>query len=107
MKIWIDDQVDDPETPERHANEGFMPANSVEAAKSLVEKYGPPEFLELDHDLGIANGSPTTVMEFLKWLAERYPDSVPGYAVHSRNPAGVENIHSFMRSWKKSMKLDE
>lgn len=99
VRIWLDDQIDDPETPDRHVPIGFVGARSSTEAIFLVNLNGLPEFLDLDHDLG----GPDTAMQFLYWLARTFPDGpVPGYRVHSQNPVGALNIEAFMRSWQKS-----
>lgn len=81
---------------------GIHIARNTEEAKSLVLNNGMPEFMFLDHDLG---GNDTT-MKFLNWLVYEYWDgkmNIPQYSVHSSNPCGVQNILSFMESWKKSI----
>ncbi len=78
--------------------------NSLEAI-DYVSKHGMPERMALDHDLGYVNDRFDTVPNFLKWLANEYwngTDPVPDYTIHSANPIGVENMRSFMDSWKKS-----
>lgn len=99
-KLWIDDQLNDPETPNRHAPVGFVGVENNYLASMLIGKFGPPEFMDLDHDLGDGDN----VMEFLKLLANMFPDGpVPAYNVHSENPVGKKNIESFMDSWKRSL----
>lgn len=99
-KLWLDDQLDDPETPERHTPERFKGARSTEEAKALVVEHGMPWTMDLDHDLG--EGDRT--MDFLKWLQERYPNGpVPITSVHSKNPEGALNILSFVSSWRRSL----
>lgn len=98
--LWIDDQLDDPETPIRHTPEGFFGACSSEMAKTLVLAKGLPTFMDLDHDLGEKD----TVMDFLRWLTSNFPDGpVPAYLVHSQNPEGVKSIVSYLDSWKRSL----
>lgn len=100
-KLWLDDQLDDPDAPLRHTPEGFLGARDVEEAKALVIKLGVPDFLDLDHDLGSENA-----MEFLKWLVYEYGcESPPDYTIHSANSVGAANLDSFMRTWKKASKL--
>jgi hypothetical protein len=95
-KLWLDDQSF--EVKEREAPAGFLPATSIAEAKSFINVLGLPEFMDLDHDLG----KNETTMDFLKWLVEKYPDGpVPEYDVHSANPIGKLNIHSFLKSWKR------
>lgn len=113
-KLWIDDQIFDTNTSSRHPALGFTGAASSEEAQRLVIRFGIPEFLQLDHDLGLMpDGSEDRVTNFLTWL-ELYcyenglvktPAQVPGYAIHSANPVGRKNIVSFMESWKKSLEL--
>lgn len=102
MKLWIDDQLDDPATPNRHTPEGFLGARSTAEAIALVEQHGMPDFMDLDHDLG----GDDRVMVFLRWLADRYPDGpVPRYRYHSENCVGWPAIDSFMSSWLRSLRL--
>ncbi len=99
-KLWLDDQIYDPDAPLRHTPEGFIGARSSEEAKALVLKNGVPSFMSLDHDLGETDN----VMVFLKWLVYEYGcDTPPAYHVHSANPVGKANIISYMESWKKSL----
>lgn len=101
-KLWLDDQLADPDTPERHTPEGFIGATNSNDACELVEGYGLPVFMDLDHDLGGSD----TAMDFLRALVESYPDGpVPEYRVHSANPVGRKNIESFIDSWRKSLEL--
>lgn len=78
--------------------EDFIWSKRASDAQRLVKNFGPPKFMALDHDLG-----DHTVFEFLKWLAEEYPNHPPGWRSHSANPEGVKNINAFMQSWHKSL----
>lgn len=99
-KLWVDDQLDDPETPVRHTPEGYFGARSSEEAKALVLAKGPPTHMDLDHDLGETD----RIMDFLAWLSNEYPDGpVPSYWVHSRNPVAAKNVEAYLASWKKSL----
>lgn len=73
-------------------------AKSVDEAIALVEEYGYPKVMGLDHDLGAG----ATTMKFIRWLADG-GYHVPGWFVHSANPVGAENIAAFMRSWSRSI----
>lgn len=99
--LWLDDQLDDPETPNRHPPEGFLGAKSTEEAKTLVEKLGLFTQASFDHDLG----GDDTAMVFLRWYVYEYGALVApeSYTVHSQNPIGKSNIISFMESWRKSL----
>lgn len=99
-KLWLDDQIHDLDTPERHPPKGYIGAASTKDAIWLVESLGLPKFMSLDHDL---SGEDTS-MEFLKWLSANF-ETPPDYRVHSANPVGTKNIISYMESWKKSITL--
>jgi hypothetical protein len=97
-KLFLDDQINDPETPVRHCPEGFEGAESVAEAQTLVDDLGCPSFVDLDHDLG--DGQPTG-MDFLKWLSNNYPDNPPAWNIHSANVCGAANMDSFLKSWAR------
>lgn len=100
-KLWLDDQLDDPDAPTRHTPAGSVGAKSSAEAIKLVEERGEPFFMDLDHDLG----GDDNAMVFLRWLQRKFPETVPEYVVHSRNVVGEPAIHAFMRSWEKSIGL--
>lgn len=102
MLLWLDDQLDDPSTPNRHTPEGWLGAQSSIEAIALVQIHGLPKFMDLDHDLG----GEDTAMVFLKWLTTTFPDGpVPGWIIHSQNGVGVRNINSYLDSWSRSLEL--
>lgn len=102
--LWIDDQLDDSATPERHTPPRWIGVKSSAEAIATVKKLGRPNRMSLDFDLGIgADGKNDTVESFLKWLADTYPNDPPEYEIHSRNVVGVAWIDSFMKSWKRSL----
>lgn len=98
FKLWLDDQINDPAAPARHCPEGFEGAASMQEAQQLVDLLGPPSFMDLDHDLGDGESSG---MDFLKWLANKYPENPPAWNIHSANVCGAANMDSFMKSWVK------
>jgi hypothetical protein len=101
-KLFIDDQLDDPDAPARWLPQDFVGAKSSEEAIAIVKQRGFPYYLDLDHDL--ADGD--DVMIFLKWLWNTYPyTEPPEFNIHSANPVGKKNIESFINSWKKSLNL--
>lgn len=108
-KLWLDDQISDPETPARHTPEGWTGADSSDSAITLVRALGLPSHIDFDHDLGYFPGTTEndTAMLFLRWIeySEHIDGDVPEYAIHSANPEGSKNIVSFMESWKKSKTL--
>lgn len=103
-KLWLDDQVNDPEAPARHCPAGHMAAESFYQAQDLVLKHGPPDHVDLDHDLGL--GYPDG-MDFLKWLYQEYPDNPPKtWRIHSANPVGAEDMRSYLDSWDRASKME-
>ena len=101
-KLWIDDQLDDPNQPQRHPPDGWLFAKTPREASSIVDKLGPPEMMDLDCDLGKdESGRSLRVIDFLKYLQQRFPDNPPNWKVHSENPIAAENVNAFMRSWHK------
>ncbi|OGN09942.1 MAG: hypothetical protein A3C61_03530 [Candidatus Yanofskybacteria bacterium RIFCSPHIGHO2_02_FULL_39_10] len=70
MKIWLDDQLDDPELKARHVPKGWIGAKSSEEFKAIVteakEKGDKIEALELDNDLGGDDEG----FRLLEWLKE-------------------------------------
>lgn len=107
-KLWLDDERN-PEYWAAHIGEDwtaelYLWATTVESAKYFVNRFGPPSFMVLDHDLGLnKEGAPETVRSFLNWLAMDNYDSCPGYFPITDNPVGKQWIVSFMESWRKSL----
>ena len=73
-------------------------ARSSSEAIGIVERFGIPNEIAIDHDLG---GDDTSII-FIKWLINEMVDRglvlPPGFkfSIHSMNPIGVENIKSLM-----------
>lgn len=115
-KLWIDDQAYDKEVedwrrPPVGETDWKIATNSC-SALICVMAHGIPEFIDFDHDLGENIGTgvpvPETVMEFLHYLFDMYPeaiDEIKDYRIHSANPEGAKNIHAYMDSWKRSRSL--
>ena len=76
-----------------------------------IKSNGLPKLISFDHDLAdveeLKDGSETqkfTGMDCAKWLVEYCIDNnepLPEYAIHSANPAGVENIQGLLESFNK------
>lgn len=108
FKLWVDDDLNNKDAPERHTPEGFVGVETSEEAIKVVQERGFEnlEFMDLDHDLGLdADGNERTIKTFLKWLQETYPDGpVPSWYVHSKNVGGgAAWINSFLDSWQRSL----
>lgn len=84
---------------------------------NVVTKYGVPELVSFDHDLGTEhyNNDQTNVIDYLsfeektgydcaKWLCNYCQENnikFPKYYVHSMNPVGTQNIKSYILNYKK------
>jgi hypothetical protein len=105
MKLWLDDLLDDPSSPERWTPEGWVGARTVlEAARKL--KSGQVTHISFDHDLGIDAGwTGYTLAKLIeKWA---WWGVIPAltWDIHSANPVGAENITRAMKAaeiyWKR------
>lgn len=104
--LWLDDQIHDPVAPDRWTPLGFKGAASVDEAIALVQEFGPPAHVDLDHDLGQDKaGNELTAKPFAKWLSNHYPDNVPTCAIHSRNGDGGKWLAAYFDSWRRSLSL--
>jgi hypothetical protein len=100
--LWVDDQAD--ELPARKVPEGWVGAKSSSEAIAIVQEKGPPEWMDLDHDLGGSD----TVLVFLRWLRENHFNDIPrGCRVHSQNPIGADAIRHFMHDWKREIEFQQ
>jgi hypothetical protein len=104
-RLWLDDDLNDPERPERLVPEGFLGARTSGEAKALVLEHGIPEYMDLDFDLGMVDGQKDTAENFLRWLADNYYETPPEHHVHSRNNQGAPWIESWMSSWRRSLTM--
>lgn len=107
-KLWLDDDIHNPEATERHTPEGFIGAASVDEAIDMICHFGYPEFMDLDHDLGeVSSGvKAKDGMAFLKNLYFLMPAKSlpPKWNIHSKNVGGgAANMASYLRSWEKSL----
>lgn len=95
-KLWLDDQLD----TVRPCPVGFTGAASSKEAMDLVLAHGPPEFMDLDCDLG----GDDSAMKFLKWLhAEFGGEPPPDWSIHSRNVVERLNVQAYLSSWSRSL----
>lgn len=87
--------VDDERWPDKP---NYLICRSSRDCILAVQYYGMPKFITFDHDLG----GEDTSMVFIKWLENKLMDGeleLPegfGFAVHSQNPIGAENIRLSM-----------
>lgn len=101
MKLFIDDE----RFPPNDSYEWII-VRSSDAAVEYVIRYGLPDFISFDHDLG----GNDTAMKFIHWLVDELIDGkvkIPSdfdFYVHSQNPVGVANIQSYMENILKEFK---
>lgn len=98
MKIWLDDQIDDVDTPARWIPSGFVGCKTPKEAIKLL-KTGKVSHIDFDHDLGdhvLGNGY--TVALFIEREVHFGNIPAPSFAVHSANPVGAEKIRRAMRN---------
>lgn len=109
MKIWLDD-LRLPPTPD------WLWCKSHWDLQSAVEKYGLPELISFDHDLGRharyieqpfggkwMNNESKNGFACAKWLVHYCMDNhkkLPDWEVHSANPVGAENIRGILKNYQ-------
>ena len=71
-----------------------------------ISKNGLPDAICFDHDLGkLPDGTELNGYDCAKWLVEYCMDhevDVPSFNVHRSNPAGKQNIMSYLNGYHKS-----
>lgn len=106
----------------KHA-EGWTIVRSYEQFVDAITKNGLPYIVSFDHDLADEHVADfilnvrhegkidydkyreKTGLSCAKWLVEYCMDKklpLPGFAVHSANPIGAENIRSYLESYLRS-----
>jgi hypothetical protein len=91
-KLFLDDERDPP-TNSKHS---FMIARSTKQAMELIETFGLPIYMSLDHDLGGADTTMVFLNKLINYLLDVdkeacFRDDFSFY-VHSMNPIGKINI---------------
>lgn len=103
MKIWLDDQCDDPVAVKKNTPEGFVGVKSLKELQALLESRldEPIEVMSFDHDL--ATGEPDGYV-IIKWMADhclaRWPQEI---RVHSQNHIGAENIRCYAENVRRRL----
>ena len=104
MKIWLDDDFDNPDAPLRRPPAGYTGVHSVNEFKKLIldcEAKGEPiEAIDLDNDLGIYRDDGGEGHDALWWLVEtnRFYPTRP----HSMNNKENEMMKlTINRFWNK------
>lgn len=124
MKVFLDDlRTIDMVYPEFDSNEWVI-VRDFHQFVNYINKYGIPEFVSFDHDLGFEhtrfffnNGGhenppdpidgdfkEKTGYDAAKWLVEYCMDNnvkLPKFSVHSANPTGAKNIREYLKNAEK------
>jgi hypothetical protein len=104
MKLWLDDQINDINCPDRHLPDGYIGVNSALKAIKLL-KQGNVSFISFDHDLGDNKFSGYIVAKYIEKYAYLGKLNKIGWEIHSANPVGSNNIKQAMQSaerfWNK------
>ena len=99
--------LDDIRLPQK---DGFVIARTVAEAQELIIRWGMPEFISFDHDLGVddmGNLLPDGY-DFAKWLVAMEMNGeimMPKnftFEVHSQNPVGAANILHYLDGYMRS-----
>lgn len=91
-KLYLDDL--------RPLPDGFIGVRSYAEFVGYITKYGLPDFISFDHDLGLEESG----FDCAKWLVDYCLDhqqKLPDFVVHSQNPVGKENIIGLLENFIK------
>ncbi len=108
MKVWLDDQIDDPSAPARHPPEGWVGVRSAVEACRLLRRQAVTH-ISLDHDL--SEGKPTgyLVARFIESQAYRGRLRPLEWSIHSANPVGAARmvlaLQGASRFWEEPRNL--
>lgn len=103
MRVWLDDQFNDPECPNRHPPDGFVGTDSIIRIASWLDK-GLVDHVSFDHDLGRVLSGYTLARLIEKWSWERRIKP-PTWDIHSANPVGRSNIEAAMKAAHRAHEL--
>jgi len=98
--------LDDLRTPK---DEFDFVVRSHDEAITIIKKYGIPNFISFDHDLGVDEEGKLlkSGYDLAKWIVDSDLDKrhkLPpnfSFKVHSQNPVGKQNIISLLESYLK------
>ena len=103
VRVWLDDQINDPETPPRHPPPGWVGVATAMAACRLLARGGVTH-VSLDHDLGDGQMTGYTVARFIEKRAHEGRLEPLQWAVHSANPVGAAKMRQALlsadRAWR-------
>jgi len=108
MKMYLDDL----RTP---VEEFDFVVRSYDEAIEVIKKYGVPDFISFDHDLGKDEHGTIlkTGYDLAKWIVENDLNATYNlprnfsFKVHFQNPVGKENIISLLKSYLKHKSIQQ
>lgn len=121
-KTMVDALLTDDMTEQKIPGEVFWVRNHFEFTQHIIT-IGLPDIISFDHDLAESHYNPLmykgvheynklyktfiepTGYDCAKWLVDYCIDfgkKLPEYNCHSQNPAGKQNILSYLNNYKKS-----
>lgn len=123
-RLFLDDVRDINMIYPNYDSKDWVIARNYHEFVNFIEKFGLPDFISFDHDLGFehtrwyfengGHGNPPDPKETVfkektgydaaKWLTEYCLNNnlkLPDYKVHSANPVGKQNIISYLENFKK------
>jgi hypothetical protein len=99
IKIWLDDEADDPGKDYRKTPEGFTPVRTPEEFRELVTQASlgiiKITAIDFDNDLGVP-GAENEGNGLLKWMMKEHPELFLGPIIvtsHSKNPEEYRKIN--------------
>lgn len=100
MKLFVDDQINDPDAPNRHPPEGWVGVATAEEAIALL-RSGVVEEIKLDHDLGreMTGYDVALFIEEGACLGTLKPLIL--HSSHSANPLGKRKINAALLNARK------
>jgi hypothetical protein len=100
--------IDDERFPPTNSHDKWLIARNFAEVKELIKKFGVPNFISFDHDLG---ENEKTGKEIANYLIENdleyentgisdfhFPKNFC-FAVHSQNPVGAKNIQCLLENY--------
>jgi len=75
-----------------------------------IERYGLPDFISLEPDLGLPNSPEVQEqngMSCAKWLVNYCGDKdlkLPNFVIHLQNPVGKKNLEGLLEGFRKDFK---
>lgn len=96
IKIFLDDQINDPSCPARHPPIGWVGVDTALKACRLI-RTGEVSHISFDHDLGLGKSSGYIVAKYIEKLAYLGKIKRMSWDIHSANPVGALNIKLCMQ----------